>query len=131
MRPTSVTHRDVFYLIDGEQKPILMVVTLTWLPQFPHTVTIQFGTKKKPEWVIGRQLLADGLEGHVGGYDITIRPSLDKSWIELHLDSPTGHAEFLVYRQPIIEFLEATWAQIPAHEELVPTDEELQRLTSY
>lgn len=133
MRPQPVTSRDVFYLItdDPGNKPI--TVTMYWSPRTPFEVAIKFHTKRKsPEWVISRQLLADGLEGHAGGYDVTIRPSWDDSRIELCLDSPTGHAELLMYRHSITKFLEATWAQIPADQEHAPlTDRKLRQLTAY
>ncbi len=117
---------------DGQQTPVL--ARLTWRPGDPWVVEATFLRSTRPEqdvvWLLGRDLLWDGLDAWVGDGDVEVGPGEDDRQVELLLSSPGGHAGFVLDAQPLAEFLCATYQEIPAGQELLwtPMDDELAEL---
>lgn len=131
MRTATVTRNAVFWLtapVNGS--PVPVNVTLSWSTDTPYAVTMLFHSRNRPEWTVGRQLLGNSLTGRSGAGDVSFAPIPGLHVIEMILNSPSGHARFLIAREDLVEFLGATWKIVPAHAEMRITDRELQELTA-
>jgi hypothetical protein len=79
-------------------------VELGWFPDDPHAISLWFVRQDK-QWSCGRELLVAALTSAAAGEgDVRFR-RLVKSpdYVGLVLDSPNGHAEFLVPRSALVE----------------------------
>jgi hypothetical protein len=80
-------------------------VELGWFPEDPHAVSVWFVKQDKP-WLVGRELLVDALTSdEAGDGDVQFWRTEHAEYVAMALDSPTGHAEFLVPRAALIEVL--------------------------
>lgn len=124
-RESTAVRRKVRFglLIEGvapsEAGRPMLSVTLSWRAEDPYAVTVTFPRQEqRVRWVLGRCLLAAGLEGPAGLGDVSVLPDLECSGqVELILSSPDGRIGFLVEIGVLEEFLRATWAVVPAGEE--------------
>ncbi|QMU70053.1 SsgA family sporulation/cell division regulator [Streptacidiphilus sp. P02-A3a] len=98
-------------------------MTLTYNRRHPLQVTAAFDATlvvdgRPAQWVIGRDLIADGLLGPVGIGDVRIFPHGDSTAIELY--SGQENALLTVATRDLAQFLDATRALVPLGSE-VPT----------
>ncbi|MBB5159182.1 SsgA family sporulation/cell division regulator [Saccharopolyspora phatthalungensis] len=99
----------------------------------PYEVSLAFNTGKsvRVNWVIGRDLLADGLLAESGLGDVRIRPRPDApGTIEISLNPPTGQATFEADAAQLMEFLNNTYDIVAPGEEhrWMDIDDTLSRL---
>jgi Streptomyces sporulation and cell division protein, SsgA len=85
-------------------------VRVSWSPGDPFAVTARFLLGRDPAgdvvWVLGRDLLAQGLWYPAGTGDVRVWPA---GWaVVLRLDSPTGRAEIVFDADELTDFLTAT-----------------------
>ncbi|WP_010309172.1 SsgA family sporulation/cell division regulator [Saccharopolyspora spinosa] len=74
-------------------------VELRYDSRNPYEIAMKLnvGTDGQVDWVIARDLLADGLIAEAGEGDVRIRPRLDSSGVVvIELSSPSGQASFEV-----------------------------------
>jgi hypothetical protein len=125
----------MFHANGGDLLPISL--ELSWQRDDPWSITVGFCTchlgAEDAAWVIGRDLLIEGLAGPTGDGDIRLYPSGtdDHEYrLVIELTSPYGHAVLDVDGVELWEFLFATFRRVPAGEELlwVPVDEQLAEL---
>ncbi|MFD7229104.1 SsgA family sporulation/cell division regulator [Streptomyces sp. NPDC059881] len=94
-----------------------MCMSLRYEPTDPYVVRAAFSTDtdEPVEWVLGRDLLADGLRGSAGCGDIRIwrAVGLGDQAMYIVLGSPTGTALLEVPVQDVRTFLENTQALVP------------------
>ncbi|WP_030980636.1 SsgA family sporulation/cell division regulator [Streptomyces sp. NRRL S-1824] len=94
-----------------------MCMSLRYEPTDPYVVRAAFftDTEELAEWVLGRDLLADGLRGSAGSGDIRIWPAVGRGDEAMHiaLGSPADAALLEVPVQDIRTFLEHTEALVP------------------
>ncbi|WP_328513228.1 SsgA family sporulation/cell division regulator [Streptomyces mirabilis] len=93
-------------------------VTLQYEPSDPYAVRAAFtvvGSDGTVEWIIGRDLLADGLEGPVGEGDIRVWPAEERDVSDLYilLNPPAGTALLKAPAQEIKAFLQEAEAVVP------------------
>ncbi|MCX5317488.1 SsgA family sporulation/cell division regulator [Streptomyces sp. NBC_00154] len=92
---------------------------LQYEPSDPHVVRAAFdvvGSDETVEWVIGRDLLADGLEGPAGEGDIrvwAVEEEHDGSDLYILLNPPDGTALLKAPPRQIKAFLHETEAVVP------------------
>jgi len=90
---------------------------LRYSPDTPLSVEITFdlGAGSTPVvWILGRELLRDGLSGPAGMGDVQIDPTAPGSrTLRLRLHSPGGIAEFRVPGQALEDFLGRTAKAVP------------------
>ncbi|MFE2738809.1 SsgA family sporulation/cell division regulator, partial [Streptomyces sp. NPDC059349] len=89
-----------------------MCMSLRYEPTDPYVVRAAFfaDTDEPVEWVLGRDLLADGLRGSAGCGDIRIWPAVgrDDQAMYIVLGPPAGTALLEVPMQDVRTFLENT-----------------------
>ncbi|HZD15126.1 MAG TPA: SsgA family sporulation/cell division regulator [Pseudonocardiaceae bacterium] len=102
-------------------------VELSWHPGDPHAIHATFQTArtaaKDVRWVLGRELLAQGLHIPTGIGDVHLCPrdprGTDPAVTVLELCTPTGHAVFELDTDELAELLADTYAHLPfGHEAL-------------
>jgi Streptomyces sporulation and cell division protein, SsgA len=91
--------------------PITVRALLRWASTDPHTVAVVFrpGTAVEVTWLVGRDLLADGLRGPAGLGDVSVLPDLRSSmYRELVLSTPAGQRGLRFPVAALVAFLERT-----------------------
>jgi len=92
-------------------------MSLRYEPTDPYVVRAVFftDTDEPAEWVLGRDLLADGLRSSAGSGDIRIWPAVGRGDQAMYivLGSPAGTALLEVPVQDVRTFLDDTEALVP------------------
>ncbi|WP_190812439.1 SsgA family sporulation/cell division regulator [Saccharopolyspora pogona] len=99
----------------------------------PYAVNMSFhaGMSGQIDWVIARDLLADGLVVASGEGDVQIIPQLDNhEAVIIALSSPSGQAAFEAPAAKLADFLDETYDVVAPGDEgqWMSIDEELSRL---
>jgi hypothetical protein len=128
-------HADEVLTVLAEFPPhrVTSPIQLSWNPANPYAVEFRFtGAVEDVVWLIGRELLAEGLaaSARVGVGDVRITPVVDFTTgqrgetIQVSLHNPTGRSCFYVGARALREFLDQTTARVPFGHELlwVPLD---------
>ncbi|MET7893551.1 SsgA family sporulation/cell division regulator [Streptomyces mirabilis] len=113
----TVERRIAVQLVVSHTCSLPLCVRLRWEPTDPYVVhAVFFADCDEPvEWLLGRDLLADGLEGSAGYADVRIWPAVgrgDQS-IYIVLGSSAGTALLEVPVQDVTSFLQDTEALVP------------------
>ncbi|MFF1744491.1 SsgA family sporulation/cell division regulator [Streptomyces mirabilis] len=117
-------------LVISRTYSLSMCMSLRYEPTDPYVVRAIFftDTDEQAEWVLGRELLADGLTGSAGCGDIRVWPAVGRGDQAMYivLRSPAGTALLEVPVQDIRTFLEHTEALVPRGTESGHIDWELE-----
>ncbi|MFF1899475.1 SsgA family sporulation/cell division regulator [Streptomyces sp. NPDC058206] len=106
-------------LVVSHEMSVSVSVRLHYEPSDPHVVRAAFdvvGSDETVEWIIGRDLLADGLEGPAGEGDIRVWPveeEHDGSDLYILLNPPDGTALLKAPAREVKAFLQETEAVVP------------------
>ncbi|NGY65871.1 SsgA family sporulation/cell division regulator [Lentzea sp. NEAU-D13] len=96
-----------------------MNVDLQYRSDDPHAVTLRFQTRdQESTWVVGRELLSDGLLSPAGIGDVRLRPH-DGDVLVLELFTEDSHAVFHLSHDELSRFLDSTYAVVPAGREVL------------
>ncbi|PKW16452.1 sporulation and cell division protein SsgA [Saccharopolyspora spinosa] len=111
-------------------------VELRYDSRNPYEIAMKLnvGTDGQVDWVIARDLLADGLIAEAGEGDVRIRPRLDSSGVVvIELSSPSGQASFEVDADQLVDFVNDTYDVVAPGDEhrWMNVDEVLSRLLSH
>lgn len=117
-------------LVVSRTYSLSMCMSLRYEPTDPYVVRATFftDTDEQTEWVLGRELLADGLTGSTGCGDIRVWPAVGRGDQAMYivLGSPAGTALLEVPVQDVRTFLENTEALVPRGTESGRIDWELE-----
>jgi hypothetical protein len=98
--------------------PVPVSADLSYDPADPFAVGVSLRTEGSPAvaWVVARDVLADGLTMPAGDGDIGVWPSTSRgsAVVCLSLSSPDGHALLFGAHADVSEFVERTYAEVPA-----------------
>lgn len=116
--------------------PLPVPARLTYAADDPWAVRVAFQTGAGPdgdgvvEWLFARQLLSEGTAAAVGDGDVRVWPTASRSAVALAMASPSGSALFEVDRDPLVEFLQASYLAVPtgSEQDAVDLDGELEVL---
>ncbi|MGW1504390.1 SsgA family sporulation/cell division regulator [Streptomyces mirabilis] len=114
----TVTQGVAVQLVISCTYSLSMCMSLRYEPTDPYVVRATFftDTDEPAEWVLGRDLLADGLRGSAGCGDIRIWPAAGRGdqAMYLVLRSPAGTALLEIpVQEDVRTFLENTEALVP------------------
>ncbi|QIY74398.1 SsgA family sporulation/cell division regulator [Streptomyces sp. RLB1-33] len=109
-------------LVVSHEMSLSMSMRLQYEPSDPYAVRAAFavvGSDETVEWIIGRDLLADGLEGPAGQGDICVWPAEEREVSDLYilLSPPDGTALLKAPAREIKTFLQETEAVVPRRAE--------------
>ena len=119
MKPLSTVIRRLFgQLVVAHEMSLSVNVRLRYEPGDPYAVRAAFNASdsdESAEWIIGRDLLIDGLKGPVGEGDIRIWPTGEHDHCDLFilLRPPDGTALLRAPAPEIRTFLQETEALVP------------------
>ncbi|MGW4291087.1 SsgA family sporulation/cell division regulator [Streptomyces sp. NPDC004673] len=104
-----------------------LYMDLAYQPADPYAVRVSFtyaDTGQTVKWIMGRDLLADGLKGPVGEGDVQVWPACPAGdrLIYIRLSPLTGTALFAAPAKEIAVFLLATEAIVPRGDEFRHVD---------
>ncbi|MER5537658.1 SsgA family sporulation/cell division regulator [Streptomyces mirabilis] len=126
----TVMQRVAVQLVISRTYSLSMCMSLRYEPTDPYVVRAVFftDTDEQAEWVLGRELLADGLTGSAGCGDIRVWSAVGHGDEAMYivLGSPAGTALLEVPVQDIRTFLENTEALVPRGAESGRIDWELE-----
>lgn len=95
---------------DGSVEP--MNVDLHYRSDDPHAVTMRFHARDQESvWLVGRELLADGILSPAGLGDVRLRPG-DGDVLFLELLTEDSHAVFQLSATELQRFLDSTYAAV-------------------
>lgn len=104
-------------LVISRTYSLSMCMSLRYEPTDPYVVRAVFftHTDEPTEWVLGRDLLADGLRGSAGCGDIRVWSAVGRGDKAMYivLGTPAGTALLEVPVQDVKAFLESTEALVP------------------
>ncbi|MEU2165057.1 SsgA family sporulation/cell division regulator [Streptomyces chengbuensis] len=105
-------------LVVSQEMSLSMCMRLRYESSDPYAVRVAFtadDSDEAVEWIIGRDLLIDGLEGPVGEGDVRIWPAgeRDRGAVYIVLKPPDGAALLEATAQDIRGFLHETEALVP------------------
>ncbi|CAM04722.1 sporulation and cell division protein SsgA [Saccharopolyspora erythraea NRRL 2338] len=108
-------------------------VELRFESRNPYEVSLAFsaGSGGHVEWVLARDLLADGLMIDSGEGDVRVGPDAsDPAVIVVSLSSPSGQATFEADAEQLVDFLNRTYDVVPPGKEhqWMSIDEALARM---
>ncbi|SDZ49581.1 Streptomyces sporulation and cell division protein, SsgA [Saccharopolyspora shandongensis] len=108
-------------------------VELRYDSRNPYEICMKLNVGKsgQVDWVIARDLLADGLVAEAGEGDVRIGPRLDRpGLVVIALSAPSGQATFEVNADQLVDFLNDTYDAVAPGDEhrWMNVDEALSRL---
>lgn len=123
-RPGSVTHEVDLRLVSPDDEGLLLTATLRYEPSDPYAVEATFrAVGESISWVLGRDLLSQGLLADSGEGDVRVWPTVDlrQPVVMIRLSSPDGQALLAAGATDVRDFLRRTYQVVPAgreHEQL-------------
>lgn len=115
---TKIQRRAVFQLVRDDGAHLRLSVLMRWSSSDPLAVTFKFTDR---EWLLSRDLLAEGMDFPTGIGDVLLCPAeSDSEHLRLYLSSPTGNAELLVPTYDLGMFLAETFTEMPSGLEVIP-----------
>ncbi|MFD9003702.1 SsgA family sporulation/cell division regulator [Streptomyces sp. NPDC059582] len=104
-------------LVISHEMSLCTSMSLQYEPSDPYAVRASFatGSDETVQWIIGRDLLADGLEGPAGEGDVRVWPAEEHGASDLYilLNPPDGAALFKAPAREIRLFLQDAEAVVP------------------
>lgn len=117
-RPASFVSSSVELHLVTAGSPVPVTARLAYDPSDPFAVAVSMRTDGGPtvEWVVSRELLAAGLHAPAGDGDVGIWPSTNRGAevVCVSLSSPDGQALLFGRHADVAEFLDRTFAEVPA-----------------
>jgi len=137
-RPVSVVHEVDLRLVAPGDEGLRLTATLRYRPVDPYAVEATFRAGDEAiSWVLGRDLLGEGLIRASGDGDVRVWPTAETDEhgerspvVMLQLSSPDGRALLAAPADDVRAFLEQTYAVVePGFEgELLDVDGVVERL---
>lgn len=108
-------------LVVPDRTIIPLIATLDYSADDPYAIRVAFhvGNDEPVEWIFARELLTVGIVRMVGHGDVRVWPaeSSGEQIVNLSLSSPFGRAHFEAPLTPLTDFLDRTYAIVPAGRE--------------
>ena len=119
--------------LDARGRSIDLPAVLGYDPADPWAVEVRFGRPVETvRWLIGRDLLLDGLTDPVGEGDVQLSPSIDeygRAAVVIDLSSPHGRLVSQLSTRDLGAFLARTLAVVPEGTESIDLDRMVDALT--
>jgi len=120
-RPATVVHEVDLRLIAPGDEGLRLTATLRYQPLDPYAVEATFRAGDEAiSWVLGRDLLSEGLTKVSGEGDVRVWPTLDlgesgeqSRVVMLQLSSPDGRALLAAPAEEVGAFLAETYEVVP------------------
>lgn len=132
-RSTDSVQQDMFTVLHGQPEPVVTRWGYTTADPFTVTLSVRARQDRWVDWLVGRDLVAAGLDADAGEGDIRFSPQVVQGYaiVEIELRSTDGRAVLEVDRDLLRHFVDTTLDLVAPGDEplLVDLDEEIARLT--
>ena len=128
-----LTQQVTLQCLDARGRSIDLPAALGYDPSDPWAVEIAFGgVDEQVRWIVGRDLLLQGVTDPAGEGDILLWPSIDedgRAAVVMELCSPDGRLVTQLRTHDLYRFLTRTLALVPRGTEWIDLDQMVQELT--
>lgn len=107
---TDSVHQDMFTVLHGQPAPVVTRWSYDAADPFAVTLAVRTRADRWVEWLVGRDLIADALDGVAGDGDIRMSPQVVQGYdiVEIEIRSSDGRAVLEVDRDLLRHFIEST-----------------------
>lgn len=132
-RSNDSVQQDMFTVLHGQPAPVVTRWSYTASDPFAVTLGVRTRQDRWVEWLVGRDLVREGLDGDAGQGDIRFSPQVVQGYdiVEIEIRSTDGRAVMEVDRDLLRHFVETTAELVAFGDEsgVMDLDGELARLT--
>jgi hypothetical protein len=128
-----LTQRVALQCLDGRGRTVDLPAVLGYDPEDPWAIEMRFGRGSGTvRWLVGRDLLLEGLTDPVGEGDVQLWPSIDEhgcAAVIVELSSPNGRLVTQLPTRDLALFLDRTLALVPEGSEAIDLELLVESLT--
>lgn len=130
---SDTVSQDMFTVLHGSPAPVVTRWSYTSTDPFAVTLAVRTRHDRWVEWIVGRELVVEGLDGPAGIGDLRLRPRTVQGYhvIEIEIRTGQGRAVLEVDHDLLGRFLDCTRELVPLGEEsgLLDLDATIERIT--
>ncbi|MBW0117501.1 SsgA family sporulation/cell division regulator [Pseudonocardia abyssalis] len=134
MDANTTVSQDMFTVLHGQPAPVVTRWSYDAADPFAVTLAVRTRADRWVEWLVGRDLVLEGLEGPTGEGDIRMSPQTVQGYdiVEIEIRSTDGRAVLEVDRDLLRHFVEASAELVAFGDEhgLMDLDGEIAKLTA-
>jgi hypothetical protein len=123
----------MFTVLHGQPAPVVTRWSYSAYDPFAVSLAVRTRQDRWVEWLVGRELVVDGLDAPAGEGDVRMRPISVQGYdiVEIEIRSHDGRAVLEVDRDLLRTFVEATLAMVALGDEAdrMDLDGEIARIT--
>ena len=125
--------QDMFTVLHGQPAPVVTRWSYSAYDPFAVSLAVRTRHDRWVEWLVGRELVIDGLDTPMGEGDVRLRPRTVQGYdiVEIEISSHDGRAVLEVDRDLLRHFVDATLEVVPFGTEVdrIDLDDEIARIT--
>jgi len=134
MGTTDSVQQDMFTVLHGQPAPVVTRWSYDATDPFAVILAVRTRSDRWVEWLVGRELVRDALDGATGEGDIRMSPQTVQGYeiVEIEIRSTDGRAVLEVDRDLLRHFVDAS-AEVVAfgdESDRMNLDEEIAKLTA-
>lgn len=133
MGTTDSVHQDMFTVLHGQPAPVVTRWSYDACDPFAVTLAVQARGNRWVEWLVGRELVLEALDGAAGQGDIRMSPQIVQGYdiVEIEIRSTDGRAVLEVDRELLRHFIDSTVELVAFGDEAtrMNLDEEIAKIT--
>ena len=130
---SDTVQQDMFTVLHGQPAPVVTRWSYSAADPFAVSLSVRTRHDRWVEWLVGRELVVDGLTGPVGEGDVRMRPCSVQGYdiVEIEICSHDGRAVLEVDRDLLRHFVDTTLDVVALGDETgrIDLDEEIARIT--
>lgn len=132
-RSTDSVQQDMFTVLHGQPAPVVTRWSYSASDPFAVVLAVRTRQDRWVEWLVGRELVIEGLSADAGDGDIRLSPQVVQGYdiVEIEIRSTDGRAVLEVDRDLLRHFVDTTLDLVALGDEagLLDLDGELARIT--
>lgn len=116
--------QDMFTVLHGQPAPVVTRWSYTSADPFAVTLAVRTRNDRWVEWLVGRDLVIEGLSGEAGLGDVALAPRMVQGYdiVEIVIRSGEGKAILEVDRDLLRHFIDSTQDLVAVGDELTHMD---------
>ncbi|HYH30350.1 MAG TPA: SsgA family sporulation/cell division regulator [Pseudonocardia sp.] len=130
---SECVQQDMFTVLHGQPAPVVTRWSYSAADPFAVMLSVRTRHDRWVEWLVGRELVVDGLSGPAGEGDVRMQPRSVQGYdiVEIEIRSHDGRAVLEVDRDLLRHFVNATLDLVALGDEAtrIDLDEEIARIT--
>lgn len=131
--PEEAVQQDMFTVLRGQNAPVVTRWSYCADDPFAVTLSVRTGNDRWVDWLMARDLVAEGLTQPAGIGDVRISPQTIQGYdvVAIEISSHDGRAVLEVDRRLLQDFIARTYAVVPPGTEQtrLKLDDEIEKIT--